>query len=132
MGYRHCAAYRSHTRLKETEMSSKILIVSFVLASAFAPACFGAQDSGHDGGDQQIAANTFPGHGTVNSVDAAGAKVNLSHDAIKALRWPKMTMDFTVRDPALLKGIKPGMEVDFELTKMGGGYQITKITPAPR
>ena len=113
-------------------MNSKILIVSLALASAFAPACVGAQNNGHDGGDQQTAANTFPGHGTVNSVDAAGGKVNVSHDAIKALRWPKMTMDFTVRDPSLLNGIKPGMEVDFELTKMGGGYQITKITPTPR
>jgi len=112
----------------------RILIAWAVLASTFAPAICGAADSSGEAGNQQQAAvtNTFHGHGTVNSVDAAEAKVNLSHDAIKALKWPKMTMDFTVQDPALLSGIKPGMAVDFELTKTGGGYQITKITPAPK
>jgi Cu/Ag efflux protein CusF len=115
-------------------MKSKILIASFVLATALAPAAFAADDHTNDGGDQHQAADakTFSGHGKVNSVDPAGGKVNLSHDAIKTLKWPKMTMDFTVYDPALLKDIKPGMEVDFELMKMAGTYHITKIAPTPK
>jgi Cu/Ag efflux protein CusF len=115
-------------------MKSKILITTFVLATALAPAAFTADDHTNDAGDQHHAADakTFPGHGTVNSVDAAGGKVNLSHDPIKTLKWPKMTMDFTVHDAAMLKDIKPGTEVDFELMKIAGTYQITKITPTPK
>ncbi len=114
-------------------MKSKILIASFALA-ALAAAAFAADDQTHNGGDQHHTADakTFPGHGTVNSVDPAAGKVNLSHDPIQALKWPKMTMDFAIHDPATLKGIKPGMEVDFELMRIAGTYQITKIHPAPR
>jgi Cu/Ag efflux protein CusF len=114
-------------------MKSTILIASCILA-AFTAAAFAADDQMRNGGDQHQAADakTFPGHGTVNSVDAAGGKVNLSHDPIKTLKWPKMTMDFTVHDPTMLKDIKPGMEVDFELMKIVGTYQITKIAPTPK
>ena len=114
-------------------MKSAILAASFAFA-VFAAASFAADDQTNNGHDQHHAADakTFPGHGMVNSVDIAAGKVNLSHDAIKALRWPKMTMDFTVHDPAGLKDLKPGMEVDFELTKIAGTYQITKITPTSK
>jgi Cu/Ag efflux protein CusF len=122
---------RRRSRLKEIEMKSKILIVLIALASTFAPVAYTADDDHtHDGVEQHGGPNakTFPGHGIVNAVDPAGGKVNLSHDPIKTLKWPKMTMDFTVH-PAILKDIKPGMEVDFELTKIGHTYQIIKITP---
>jgi hypothetical protein len=36
------------------------------------------------------------GTGTVNSVDASGHKINLTHGPIPALGWPGMTMDFAV------------------------------------
>ena len=55
--------------------------------------------------------------------------MNISHDPIKELKWPKMTMDFQAHDAALLKDIKPGMEVNFELMKLGGSYLIMRITP---
>lgn len=116
-------------------MKSIVLTASFVLASTFAPGAFTADDEHvHASGDQHQSAdnNTFPGHGKVNSVDPVGGKINLSHDPIKTLKWPKMTMDFAVHDPAMLKDIKPGMQVDFELMKIAGAYQITKITPTPK
>jgi Copper binding periplasmic protein CusF len=34
--------------------------------------------------------------GTINSVDVAAHRVNVSHGAIQALGWPPMTMDFPV------------------------------------
>ena len=36
------------------------------------------------------------GSGTINSVDAAGHKVNMTHGPVAALKWPGMTMDFPV------------------------------------
>ena len=68
-------------------------------------------------------------HGIVKSVDAGAGTAKITHDPIKSLKWPKMTMDFRAADPALLDGLKPGMEVDFEIIKADGGYRITKIRP---
>ena len=39
-------------------------------------------------------AKMFSARGKVNSVDTAAGKVNITHDAIKELKWPKMMMDF--------------------------------------
>lgn len=73
---------------------------------------------------------THAGRGKVVSVDSQAGTVKLTHDPIKSLKWPKMTMDFKAHDPAMLKDLKPGVQVDFELMKMGGGYHIMKISPS--
>ncbi|MBN8897147.1 MAG: copper-binding protein, partial [Rhodospirillales bacterium] len=53
--------------------------------------------------------------GTVNSVDAAAHKINLSHGPIPALGWPAMTMDFAVAPSVDLSRIKPGARVNVSL-----------------
>jgi Cu/Ag efflux protein CusF len=70
------------------------------------------------------------GTGTVNSVDPAGHKVNLNHNAIPAIGWPAMTMDFTVVPSVDLKALKPGTRVNFMMQRGGDGmYVIQSITP---
>lgn len=70
------------------------------------------------------------GHGIANKINARSGKVNISHEPIESMNWPKMTMDFSVQNKAELDGIKPGMAVDFELTQKGTGYMISNIKPA--
>jgi len=71
------------------------------------------------------------GTGTVNSVDASGHKINLTHGPIPALGWPGMTMDFAVAPAVDLRALKPGTRVDFTLEQSdGGNYQIQSIKPA--
>lgn len=70
---------------------------------------------------------THRGQGTVNAVDVAAGKVNLTHEPIASLGWKGMTMDFSVQNPALLKNLKPGAKIEFELQKSGGAYLITRI-----
>lgn len=70
------------------------------------------------------------GHGVANKINARSGKVNITHEAIDSMNWPKMTMDFSVQNKAELEAIKPGMPVDFELTQKGKGYTITNIKPA--
>ena len=71
------------------------------------------------------------GTGTVNSVDTAGRKVKLNHDAIPAIGWPAMTMDFAVAPPVDLRALKPGTRVNFMLQRGGDGmYVVHSITPA--
>ncbi|HMA51942.1 MAG TPA: copper-binding protein [Magnetospirillaceae bacterium] len=69
--------------------------------------------------------------GTVNSIDEAGRKVNLSHGPIPQVGWPAMTMDFTVAPSVDLKAIAPGAHVDFTLEKGADGlFQVESLTPA--
>ena len=71
------------------------------------------------------------GIGTVNSVDPAQRKINLSHQPIPDIGWPAMTMDFPVATSVDLKAIKPGTRVNFTIDKgQDGMYEIRTIMPA--
>jgi Cu/Ag efflux protein CusF len=71
------------------------------------------------------------GTGTVNSVDPAQHKINLSHNPIPEIGWPAMTMEFPVAPLIDLKAIKPGTRVNFTIEQQPGGmYEIRAITPA--
>ena len=75
--------------------------------------------------------NDAHGTGTVNSVDPAQHKVNLSHQAIPDIGWPAMTMDFPVAPSVDLRGLKPGTRVNFTIERGEGGiYEIRAIAPA--
>jgi Cu/Ag efflux protein CusF len=75
--------------------------------------------------------NDAHGTGTVNSVDPAQHKVNVSHNPIPQIGWPAMTMEFPVGASVDLKAIKPGTRVNFTIKKQPGGmYEINAITPA--
>ncbi|OIP08064.1 MAG: hypothetical protein AUK53_10775 [Betaproteobacteria bacterium CG2_30_59_46] len=77
------------------------------------------------------AADAASGKGTVNKIDAATATVNISHEAIPAIQWPAMTMDFKVANKKLLSGIKVGQAITFGLAKEAKtGYVISHIEPA--
>jgi len=78
---------------------------------------------------------TVPSHrtqGVFEAYDPATGSVTLSHDAIPALHWPAMTMDFELAAPALAAGIAPGSAIRFEF-RAGepGEYIVTAIEPAP-
>jgi len=69
--------------------------------------------------------------GTVNSVDPAQHKVNISHSPIPEIGWPAMTMDFPVAASVDLTAIKPGSRVNFTIERGEGGmYEIRTISPA--
>lgn len=71
------------------------------------------------------------GVGTVNAVDAAGRKINVTHAPIPALGWPSMTMDFSVASAVDLNAVQAGTRVDFEMEQgQDGMYVIQSIAPA--
>jgi Cu/Ag efflux protein CusF len=75
--------------------------------------------------------NDAHGTGTVNSVDPAQHKVNLTHNPIPEIGWPTMTMEFPVTPSIDLQAIKPGMRVNFSIEQQPGGmYEIRAIAPA--
>jgi Cu(I)/Ag(I) efflux system membrane fusion protein len=69
--------------------------------------------------------------GTIDSTDAKAGTVSLNHGPVPTLKWPAMTMEFTVAHAALLAGLKPGQAVDFEFVeRQPGEYVVTRIAPA--
>lgn len=66
--------------------------------------------------------------GVINSIDADGGKVNVTHEPVKELGWPTMTMDLAVAKRVDLSTIKPGSNVTFKL-KLGrdNQYRITEM-----
>ncbi|TSA10458.1 MAG: efflux RND transporter periplasmic adaptor subunit [Betaproteobacteria bacterium] len=74
---------------------------------------------------------THRGEGTVEAIDLTGAGVTLAHGAIASLKWPPMTMDFKVKDKKLLRALKPGQKIAFDLVgEPGGEYTIVGIQAA--
>jgi len=82
-------------------------------------------------GMSATSAKAHKAHGVVNKVDMQHNTINLTHGPIKSLGWSGMTMDFAVKDAAIMKQVKAGQKVDFEVVNEGPGkYFVTRITPA--
>jgi Cu/Ag efflux protein CusF len=74
------------------------------------------------------AADVASGRGKINRINSEAGLLNISHEAISALKWPAMTMDIKVADRKILSGVKPGQVVSFGLTKdPKAGYVISHI-----
>ena len=64
----------------------------------------------------------------------ARGRVELDHEPIASMSWPRMKMGFLVEDKASLGALKPGDSVEFELKgepDKDGVYTIAKIRKAP-
>ena len=55
------------------------------------------------------------GRGKVLGVDAQESRIELDHEPIASLQWPRMTMSFVVKDKSQLAGIREGDTVEFEM-----------------
>ena len=106
------------------------VLATFLLALGLAQPGFAAHHEASD--DHHMGHQAGAGvkmHGVVNSINSAAGRVNITHDPVPELKWPTMKMNFKAQDPAMLKDLKSGMIVDFEIQKMGSQYLITRITP---
>jgi Cu(I)/Ag(I) efflux system protein CusF len=54
-------------------------------------------------------------NGVVTQVDASAGTITFNHQAIPAINWPAMTMQFHAENPSMLQGIAVGDHVTFEL-----------------
>ena len=69
--------------------------------------------------------------GTLEAIELETRSLTLSHAPIPELKWPRMTMDFQLADPALVEGVAPGSAVRFSF-EVGepGEYVVTRIEAA--
>lgn len=66
--------------------------------------------------------------GTINSIDKAAKRLNISHGPIKNLGMGAMTMDFSVADPSMLAAVKAGQKVKFSVEKdKQGNFVVTDL-----
>ena len=81
--------------------------------------------------EQDPAAPTVAGTGTVKDVDAIEGTVTLAHDPMPAMQWPAMTMTFKLRNPRAASALKPGAQVSFALKREpeGSDYVIESFQP---
>lgn len=78
-----------------------------------------------------VSAGLVQATGKVNSVDASNGSINVTHDPIKALGWPKMKMEFSVAKGVDLSHIKAGDAVTFSLKPEGEDtFVVVKILKA--
>lgn len=78
----------------------------------------GKPEDGHD--DHHGTGTTgIEATGKINSVDAAGHSINITHDPINTLGWPKMKMVFSVDKSIDLSTFKVGDAIFFKLKSVG-------------
>jgi Cu(I)/Ag(I) efflux system membrane fusion protein len=83
-------------------------------------------------GDAKSATIGHQAVGTLVSVDAKAGTASVKHGPIASLKWPAMTMDFALANPALVAGVKPGTSISFEIVeRKPGEWVITRLTPNP-
>lgn len=69
--------------------------------------------------------------GEVRKLDKAGKKMVIKHGPLANLDMPPMTMEFSVKDPALLEKVKTGQKVRFRAEMVGGKVTVVALEPAP-
>lgn len=73
------------------------------------------------------ASGPIMGIGKVSAIDAKAGTVTIDHQAIPAIGWDAMSMGFTASDPTMLKDLKVGDGVSFELKSAAEKTTIVKI-----
>jgi Cu/Ag efflux protein CusF len=73
------------------------------------------------------AALALDGKGQVTKIDEAQGKMTIKHEPIKKFDMDAMTMVFRAADPAMLKSVKAGDKVQFDVDKINGQFTVTRI-----
>lgn len=74
---------------------------------------------------------SYDGRASIVKMDAKGKMITLKHEEIKGL-MPAMTMEFPVRSPELLDGVRQGDNVRFTLRPQGADFVVEKIAKEER
>ena len=71
-------------------------------------------------------ATSYQARGLVLKVDTAASTLTVSHEAIAGFMEP-MVMPFAVRDPRVLRGVRPGDLITFRLRPNRSGTEISRL-----
>jgi Cu/Ag efflux protein CusF len=66
--------------------------------------------------------------GQVTKVDEAAGKITIKHGPLKKFDMDEgMTMVFRAQEPAMLKMVKAGDKIKFDVDRVNGQFTVTKI-----
>lgn len=74
-----------------------------------------------------VAPSAALAQGRVDAVDRDKSRITLSHGPIPSVSMPAMTMGFLVEPPALLQGVQPGQQVEFDVVRRDGDLVVTTL-----
>ncbi|WP_050469428.1 copper-binding protein [Herbaspirillum chlorophenolicum] len=113
-------------------MKNRFIVAAFAtFAFIGAPSVFAADmDNMSNMGKSGSTEKVSHGVGIVKAMDAKQNTITLAHQPIKELNWSAMTMTFKVSDGKLLKDVKAGDQVSFDLKGSGMAPVVTAIRPA--
>ena len=74
-----------------------------------------------------VEAGPITGMGKITAINAAGGTLTIDHQAIPAVGWDAMSMGFKATDPTMLKDLKVGDAVTFELKSTSEPSVVTKV-----
>jgi Cu/Ag efflux protein CusF len=110
----------------KTTLFAFLAVATIALA---APASITLAQTDQAGHHRAQSGATHTGTGVVRYVDMPTAEIDIAHEPMPSLKWPAMRMTFKAHDTALLKGLKTGDKVEFDIVKMGNEFQIVRIQP---
>jgi len=71
--------------------------------------------------------------GQVTKVDPSAGKITIRHGPLKEFDMDEgHTMVFRAQDPAMLKAVKPGDKVKFDVERIQGQFTVTRIERAKK
>ena len=66
--------------------------------------------------------------GEVKKVDQSAGKITIKHGPLKKFDMDEgMTMVFRAKDPAMLKAVKAGDRIRFDVERVNGQFTVTRI-----
>lgn len=68
--------------------------------------------------------------GEITKVDQSASKISIRHGPIKKFDMDSMTMVFRIQDPEMLKKVKVGDKIKFDVDRVNGQYTVTTMQPA--
>jgi Cu(I)/Ag(I) efflux system membrane fusion protein len=81
---------------------------------------------------KKLKAVSYQAQGKLEAINSDGT-VSITHEPIKSLGWPGMTMDFALANSALAAGIQPGSTITFEIVeRKPDEWVITKLQAQPQ
>lgn len=113
--------------LKNT--SAALFLSALIMpASSIADSNHGHEKMNGQGHMMEQGSRMVMGVGRINKVMKEKQMVNIVHEPIAELEWPKMRMNFKVSDQVKLDKLKPGQEVEFKLkVNKDNSYLIQSI-----
>jgi Cu(I)/Ag(I) efflux system protein CusF len=106
-------------------------VVALGLAVALAGPSLAGDDMSQMAGmkNMSAAASAKTGHasGVVTGVDGKAGTVTIKHGPIPTVGWPAMTMTFKAAPTSLLKGVKAGDKVAFNVRVQGSSNEVTAL-----